>query len=343
MSASHLNPSSSRLTYLDRAKGFAILLVVVGHLVTGEYPKDNEWMQILRDAIYLFHMPFFMFISGFIMFLRYKPIASIKDWWEYISKRFVRLMPAYFLFALLVPTGKLIAEKVVHVDNPVRSVDQFIRVILEPTTRESPAQYLWYVYVLFLFYLSVPIMAAFLRNKIVLLAIPAAIIYFVPTTTYFAMDRYFEYLLIFILGGIAALNKDKFSHFLDSWYVVSMILFFSALVLSFVLPVQENHYKTTKLALGLLSVPALLGLVRTKIVSNLTFLSVLGNYVFPIYLMNTICIGIAKAIMLLIMGSWDGPNFFAFFLVLLASGLFIPIAIRKYLFARIKILDKITA
>lgn len=64
----------NRISYIDALKGFAILLVVMGHTITKLYSQSFEHM--LWDypmvtmfwwlVIYSFHMPLFMFISGFL-------------------------------------------------------------------------------------------------------------------------------------------------------------------------------------------------------------------------------------------------------------------------------------
>ena len=48
-----------RMTYLDCAKGVAIILVVLGHIDMGNNPLNN-W-------IYSFHMPLFFVLSGMLM------------------------------------------------------------------------------------------------------------------------------------------------------------------------------------------------------------------------------------------------------------------------------------
>lgn len=55
--------NSARLLYVDFLKGVAIALVVLGHSVQ-VLTEDfyNDW---LFNAIYSFHMPLFMFLSGF--------------------------------------------------------------------------------------------------------------------------------------------------------------------------------------------------------------------------------------------------------------------------------------
>ena len=56
-----------RLVYLDSARGFAIILVVIGHLIQHNYatPFHND----IFEVVYSFHMPFFFFISGCSQYL----------------------------------------------------------------------------------------------------------------------------------------------------------------------------------------------------------------------------------------------------------------------------------
>lgn len=53
----------NRIVFLDIAKAICIILVVVGH-----YMPDNSpmWYVMLNKVIYTFHMPLFMFVSGYV-------------------------------------------------------------------------------------------------------------------------------------------------------------------------------------------------------------------------------------------------------------------------------------
>src|SRR4051794_37615129 len=53
-----------RLTDVDAARGLAMILVVVGHVVSATMPEGNDWYAALRVAIYRFHMPLFMVLTG---------------------------------------------------------------------------------------------------------------------------------------------------------------------------------------------------------------------------------------------------------------------------------------
>src|SRR5262245_61238254 len=100
---------------LERAKGLAIILVVFGHLVAREGPAGVTWYEPLRQAVYLFHMPFFLFLSGFAAELagaaRTVNIAALT------RRRAVRLLLPFLAFGLLILAGKLALGGVMPVDN----------------------------------------------------------------------------------------------------------------------------------------------------------------------------------------------------------------------------------
>lgn len=47
---------------IDFAKGFLMIFVILGHIVQGTIEDGN-----LRGVIYSFHMPLFLFISGYMI------------------------------------------------------------------------------------------------------------------------------------------------------------------------------------------------------------------------------------------------------------------------------------
>lgn len=51
-----------RLDYIDKLRGFAILLVVMGHLYLPYTTQGNS--HPVAEMIYSFHMPLFFFISN---------------------------------------------------------------------------------------------------------------------------------------------------------------------------------------------------------------------------------------------------------------------------------------
>ena len=58
------NHSYSRSSYWDNIKGFLIILVVFAHFLY-DLQTQHDWNTILVHAIYMFHMPAFVFVSGY--------------------------------------------------------------------------------------------------------------------------------------------------------------------------------------------------------------------------------------------------------------------------------------
>ena len=59
---------ANRISFIDQLKGITILLVVIGHLIEHNAGRDN----FLWTFIYSFHMPLFMFISGYLAYVTFR-------------------------------------------------------------------------------------------------------------------------------------------------------------------------------------------------------------------------------------------------------------------------------
>ena len=108
---------------------------------------------------------------------------------------------------------------------------------------------------------------------------------------------------------------------------IAAVVFVAAVCLSLGAPSRWSA--VAFLVCGLLSMPALHGLVRTRPLDRFGLLMIFGSYSFVIYLLNTPFIGFAKGVMLRVM-PWDGANFLLFAPLLLAAGIGLPVALKKY-------------
>lgn len=88
-----------RLNYIDQAKGIAIILVVVGHLVQWNF--TGESCKVIFDYIYSFNMPLFFFISGFLAYKSRFKIESV-TLIPLFKKRFIGLALPFFSWGLFV-------------------------------------------------------------------------------------------------------------------------------------------------------------------------------------------------------------------------------------------------
>ena len=84
--------TENRIEFLDIAKGIAILLVVMGHLV--QYNMTGTSATTVFDFIYSFHMPLFFMLSGYVAALRSESTSPFK----YVKKKFISLVIPYFVW-----------------------------------------------------------------------------------------------------------------------------------------------------------------------------------------------------------------------------------------------------
>jgi fucose 4-O-acetylase-like acetyltransferase len=75
------NSGSKRIEYIDRLKGFAIVLVVLGHVTDGYFfgrfdPGSDDIFWTICNIIYSFHMPAFMAVSGYVAYRPGRPVGG---------------------------------------------------------------------------------------------------------------------------------------------------------------------------------------------------------------------------------------------------------------------------
>lgn len=83
-----------RIDFIDIAKGFAIILVLLGHTVS-----ENT---VTKQILYAFHMPCFFILSGFFMSFQATGNEALKEQAKrLIKKKASSLLSPYFLWAIL--------------------------------------------------------------------------------------------------------------------------------------------------------------------------------------------------------------------------------------------------
>lgn len=92
--------ANKRLLYIDELKGFAIILVVMGHALE----RNGYGDQHLYNIIYSFHMPLFFCISGFVSMYSCKlnVDSPLRDYWYNIYKTFLTILLPCLVWSLIV-------------------------------------------------------------------------------------------------------------------------------------------------------------------------------------------------------------------------------------------------
>ncbi len=99
---------SSRLDYVDRAKGVMILLVIVGHICQYDFCRGKD--EPLFRFIYSFHMPLFFLLSGYVMGVSRQKLQSqpFRTWlWRKVQTLLIPFVIwGLFIYRYIDPIGK---------------------------------------------------------------------------------------------------------------------------------------------------------------------------------------------------------------------------------------------
>jgi fucose 4-O-acetylase-like acetyltransferase len=96
---------NNRILLIDLMQGMAMIMVVIGHHMFTFMPR---WYEDLHTYIYLFHMPFFMFISGFLIRYSYKGVSSVSGYLYYVGRKAKKFVPYILLVRIIMEKWKWI-------------------------------------------------------------------------------------------------------------------------------------------------------------------------------------------------------------------------------------------
>lgn len=137
--------TNARNLSVDTVKGFLIGLVIIGHILLGELPNN-----FIRFWIYSFHMPMFMFVSGYLLDLRKLQQNTFHSLLAHYNQR----MLGWWLLAWLIYSTIIISGDF--------SIHNILRQVV------FPYYHLWYVPTLFFFICGIHIFSSLVRveNKL---------------------------------------------------------------------------------------------------------------------------------------------------------------------------------
>ena len=155
-----------RLVAFDIAKAICIVLVVIGHYIPDNSPS---WYIEMRNVIYSFHMPLFMFASGYI----YNATRREEPYSKFIMKKIRRLMIPYVIVSFIVISLKLLSQGNAYVESPVTWMS-YLEVFWSP----SAGYFLWFIWALWWMFVFVPLFKT-KRSRLYFLVL-SIILHYVP-------------------------------------------------------------------------------------------------------------------------------------------------------------------
>ena len=183
--------ASGRIDWVDYAKGFCIIFVVMMHSTLGveKAAGAESWMHAVIEFAAPFRMPDFFLISGLFL-------ARVidRDWRDYLDRKLVHFAYFYVLWLVIQFAFKMpgfIAE--FGWDG---AVGQFLLAFVNPFGT------MWFIYVLPIFFVT----AKLLRNTPIWLVIAvAAVLQMAPVETgWTVIDQFAERFVFFYIGYVAA-------------------------------------------------------------------------------------------------------------------------------------------
>ncbi len=160
--AAQSKTGSDKILWLSIIQGYAILLVVIGHVNGFTYQSDGEMYplsEFIHRFCYSFHMPLFMFVSGGLLYLT----RLAKGWPTpalYVDKA-KRLLIPYVVFIIIGFVVKMIFASSAKTASDF-SMAGFLNSFFDPA--EGPLKEMWFVATLMWLMLCYPVYKAMLRN-----------------------------------------------------------------------------------------------------------------------------------------------------------------------------------
>ena len=158
---------SQRIAWLDLGKGFAMALVLLGHSMRDEMRTASPVLDLLYRAVYIFHMTYFFWMTGYTYSLsRGKGHSPLQAAWRRLKKQIVPwllytlLIWAVFTVVVRLPSfGRVLADAG-YAQMPLGS---YLRAAFQ--ANNPWAYHLWFLYVLMLLTVMIALADAVAAGK----------------------------------------------------------------------------------------------------------------------------------------------------------------------------------
>ena len=249
--------AKEKINWLLILQGWAMLWVIIGHSpMGGAYGTDSEIVMSLQNFAYSFHMPCFIFISGYLFYLT--RINSCMKWSDMLTDKLKRFGIPYIVFSIVTLIIKYIAS-----DNVARPIElsfyQLFMTFISPGN--GPLALLWFILVILWYFALSPVWKYVLNRKALsIITIIILLILNIANMPYYqilSITSTLKFSVYFFLGMIFSkyqfienVKSNKFGVFIASMilYVVSraydipLIPALSGIAFSIVLSLYADRY-----------------------------------------------------------------------------------------------------
>ncbi len=235
-----------KIVWLAVLQGFSMLLVVIGHVSLTNLPGDPNTPIAtgIERIIYSFHMPLFVFISGWLFY--YTCISRGKTYCEMFISKAKRLAIPFMFFTIVTMALKLLFPQLMHrIVDWKEIVDTFI------FFRSNPLGEMWFVIVLFELMLLYPLYRIMIEKKfmaIILLIATIVLSRFAPAVSYYFIDKVL-YMFPFFFAGIVSCKYNWHILIGKMWFLILALFCF---IFSNIIGILPLYMKTEAALVGIL-------------------------------------------------------------------------------------------
>ena len=239
-----MEKKKNEIVWLSILQGWSMLLVVIGHVTLNNglklsIPIDSVAMEI-QYIIYGFHMPLFMFISGFLFWIT--QINRKKPYGETVTAKLKRLGVPFLFFTVITLFLKFMFNPLMN-----RPVEFSLRLVSDAfyiTGGGNPLGEMWFIFTLLILFIFYPLYKFSLQKPVymvLLLIVSVLLNLFFPDDIDFLCCSFVAKYLVYFYSGIL-LSKYELYKKLNSWkafviytvaFVISWIFKLPAIIIAF--------------------------------------------------------------------------------------------------------------
>ena len=316
-----------RIVWIDIAKAICIILVVIGHYIPEIHPL---WYGEMRNVIYTFHMPLFMFASGYIYIATKKEISYS----DFIWRKVKRLMVPYLTVSVLVVSIKLCTQGQAYVENPVTPLS-YLKILYLP----EAGYFLWFIWALWWMFILIPLFRtpqSRLGLLVVAVLLPLVAQYMPEEFCFKAFSKKLQY---FVMGVVAY----DWKHYLLVLKQIPLWFYCIAFSVIEVLPyIGGGGISLLTASMGIAFILRVSYSIKDHVTNHAwgRIIMLISTASYIIYLLHTTFEGFAKALVLKLPYLSDLSNDIMFCVgavFVISTGVIAPVLLYKYVLGRYKI------
>lgn len=270
---------------LDIAKGFGIVLVVLGHVLDGLiaakfFPSGKLWPELTVYVIYLFHMPLFFLISGHLASGKHRPPRTT------LAKLIPTIVYPYFLWSTLEAVTLFYMNGFTNTQHSDLALYRILWMPIVPY---------WFLYALFFCHVLYLLTRRLSRGLQIALAVAifAAPFFVTPMLVHFQLLIVLETVRGFLFFTVGVISVRQVQQ-LGPWAAAAGTALFTAMAVMF----YQSHLGDISGAIASIPV-ALAGIAATiacsRVLSRVRqglmrrpvgWIAVMGRYSMSIYVMH---------------------------------------------------------